>query len=72
MSLTGSTWSMSIGVHALNSSKQQGQHHAFNPESIFLLQHACKENDYAQFKAYSEADVLYFQHRFDQSKYQIT
>ncbi|HDL0588274.1 TPA: glutamate synthase large subunit [Staphylococcus aureus] len=35
--------------------RQQGQHHAFNPESIFLLQHACKENDYAQFKAYSEA-----------------
>ncbi|WRN52794.1 glutamate synthase-related protein [Staphylococcus aureus] len=27
----------------------------FNPEFIFLLQHACKENDYAQFKAYSEA-----------------
>lgn len=35
--------------------RQQGQHHAFNPQSIFLLQHACKENDYAQFKAYSEA-----------------
>ena len=23
--------------------RQQGQHHAFNPRTIFLLQHACRE-----------------------------
>ena len=32
--------------------RQQGQHHAFNRN---LFSYLCKENDYAQFKAYSEA-----------------
>lgn len=35
--------------------RQQGQHHAFNPRTIFLLQHACRENDYELFKEFSEA-----------------
>ncbi|MBO1199732.1 glutamate synthase large subunit [Staphylococcus simiae] len=35
--------------------RQQGQHHAFNPQTIFLLQHACRDNDYAKFKDYSQA-----------------
>lgn len=34
--------------------RQQGQHHTFNPTTIRLLQHACRENDYAQFKAFSK------------------
>lgn len=34
--------------------RQQGQHHAFNPQTIFLLQHACRDNDYAKFKEYSQ------------------
>ena len=33
--------------------RQQGQHHAFNPTSIHLLQHACRANDYAKFKQFS-------------------
>ena len=35
--------------------RQQGQHHVFNPTTIHLLQHACRENDYKQFKTFSEA-----------------
>ena len=34
--------------------RQQGQHHAFNPRTIFLLQHACRDNDYELFKEFSE------------------
>ena len=34
--------------------RQQGQHHAFNPRTIFLLQHACRENDYELFKKFSK------------------
>ena len=33
----------------------QGDYHAFNPKTIHLLQHACRENDYKMFKEYSEA-----------------
>lgn len=33
--------------------RKQGQYHAFNPTSIHLLQHACRLNDYEQFKAFS-------------------
>ena len=32
--------------------RQQGQHHVFNPTTIHLLQHACRENDYTQFKTF--------------------
>ncbi len=35
--------------------RQQGQHHAFNPRTIFLLQHACRDNDYELFKKFSKA-----------------
>lgn len=34
--------------------RQQGQYHAFNPTTIRLLQHACRENDYDMFKEYSK------------------
>jgi len=34
--------------------RQQGQHHAFNPRIIFLLQHACRDNNYELFKEFSE------------------
>ncbi len=34
--------------------RQQGQHHIFNPKTIYLLQQACKQNDYALFKAFSK------------------
>lgn len=34
--------------------RQQGQHHAYNPKTIFLLQHACRDNDYDLFKQYSD------------------
>lgn len=33
----------------------QGDYHAFNPKTIHLLQHACRENNYEMFKEYSEA-----------------
>ncbi|MDN8820443.1 hypothetical protein Q0N24_14560, partial [Staphylococcus aureus] len=33
--------------------RKQGQHHAFNPTTIHLLQHACRLNDYEQFKTFS-------------------
>lgn len=33
--------------------RQQGQHHTFNPQTIFLLQHACRDNDYELYKSYS-------------------
>ena len=33
--------------------RKQGQHHAFNPTTIHLLQHACRLNDYKQFKTFS-------------------
>ena len=35
--------------------RQQGQHHVFNPTTIHLLQHACRENDYEQFKTFTNA-----------------
>ena len=35
--------------------RQQGQHHVFNPLTIFKLQHACRENDYQQFKEFTAA-----------------
>ncbi|WP_114570914.1 glutamate synthase large subunit [Exiguobacterium flavidum] len=31
-----------------------GEHHAFNPATIHLLQHACRKGDYSLFKRYSE------------------
>ncbi|NJI01264.1 glutamate synthase subunit alpha, partial [Staphylococcus hyicus] len=31
-----------------------GQYHTFNPMTIQLLQHACRDNDYAKFKQFSE------------------
>lgn len=34
--------------------RQQGQYHTFNPMTIQLLQHACRDNDYAKFKQFSE------------------
>lgn len=34
--------------------RQQGQHHAYNPKTIFLLQHACRDKDYELFKQYSD------------------
>ncbi|GGI43168.1 glutamate synthase large subunit [Mammaliicoccus stepanovicii] len=47
-------------IHHLNSGstfqwRQQGEHHAFNPKTIHLLQHACRENNFDMFKEYSEA-----------------
>ena len=35
--------------------RQQGQRHAFNPTTIFQLQHACRDNDYDAYKAYASA-----------------
>ncbi|WP_038183291.1 glutamate synthase large subunit [Vibrio rhizosphaerae] len=35
--------------------KQRGEQHLFNPETIHLLQHSTRNQDYAQFKAYAEA-----------------
>lgn len=34
--------------------RQQGQYHTFNPMTIQLLQHACRDNDYEKFKQFSE------------------
>jgi glutamate synthase (ferredoxin) len=33
--------------------RSEGELHLFNPETIHLLQHACRSNDYAVFKRYS-------------------
>lgn len=35
--------------------KRKGETHLFNPQTIHLLQHATKTNDYATFKKYSKA-----------------
>lgn len=35
--------------------KRKGEFHLFNPETIHLLQHATKMNDYATFKKYSKS-----------------
>jgi glutamate synthase domain-containing protein 2/glutamate synthase domain-containing protein 1/glutamate synthase domain-containing protein 3 len=34
--------------------RKEGEHHLFNPESIHSLQNACRTNNYAMFKKYSE------------------
>jgi glutamate synthase (ferredoxin) len=33
--------------------RQDGEHHLFNPETVYRLQVACRTNDYTQFKNYS-------------------
>ncbi len=33
--------------------RSEGEYHLFNPETIYLLQRACRENDYALYKEYS-------------------
>ena len=35
--------------------RHDGEHHLFNPQSIHLLQHACRHNDYSAYKQYSQA-----------------
>lgn len=34
--------------------KDDGEEHLYNPETVYLLQKACRNGDYAQFKEYSE------------------
>jgi glutamate synthase (ferredoxin) len=34
--------------------RKDGEHHLFNPESIYYLQTACRTNDYALYKKYAE------------------
>jgi glutamate synthase (NADPH/NADH) large chain len=34
--------------------KRKGEFHLFNPQTIHLLQHSTKTNDYATFKKYSK------------------
>ncbi|MFW5972161.1 MAG: glutamate synthase large subunit [Bacillota bacterium] len=34
--------------------RKEGEEHLFNPESIYLLQKACREGDYAVFKEYTK------------------
>ena len=34
--------------------RQDGEHHLFNPETVHLLQRACRTNDYQVFKKYGE------------------
>lgn len=33
--------------------RSEGEYHLFNPETIYFLQRACRENDYAVYKEYS-------------------
>lgn len=33
--------------------RSEGEYHLFNPETIYLLQRACRENDYAVYQEYS-------------------
>jgi glutamate synthase domain-containing protein 2/glutamate synthase domain-containing protein 1/glutamate synthase domain-containing protein 3 len=35
--------------------RHDGEHHLFNPQSIHMLQYACRTNDYQAFMQYSEA-----------------
>ncbi len=34
--------------------RRGGEHHLFNPDTIHLLQHACRTNNYTMFQAYSK------------------
>ena len=42
-----------LPVGGLYSWKRKGEYHLFNPQSIHLLQHSTKSNDYNTFKKYS-------------------
>ena len=43
-----------LPVGGLYQWKRKGEEHLFNPQTIHLLQHATKTNDYATFKKYSK------------------
>jgi glutamate synthase (ferredoxin) len=43
-----------LEVHGQYQYRRNGELHLFNPHTIHLLQKACRNNDYATFKAYSE------------------
>ncbi|MEP7238228.1 MAG: glutamate synthase large subunit, partial [Ferruginibacter sp.] len=43
-----------LAVGGLYQWKRKGEFHLFNPQTIHLLQHATKMNDYATFKKYSK------------------
>ena len=42
-----------LEVHGQYQYRRDGELHLFNPQTIHLLQKACRNNDYATFKAYS-------------------
>ena len=44
-----------LPVGGLYQWKRKGEEHLFNPQTIHLLQHATKSNDYTTFKKYSKA-----------------
>ncbi len=43
-----------LEVHGQYQYRRNGELHLFNPQTIHMLQKACRNNDYATFKAYSE------------------
>jgi glutamate synthase domain-containing protein 2/glutamate synthase domain-containing protein 1/glutamate synthase domain-containing protein 3 len=42
-----------LDVHGQYQYRKDGEHHLFNPKTIHLLQKACRNADYATFKAYT-------------------
>lgn len=44
------SWVLTEGVYAF---RKYGEHHAWNPESVALLQWSTRNNDYSKFKEYS-------------------
>ena len=43
-----------LEVHGQYQYRRNGELHLFNPQTIHMLQKACRNNDYATFKSYSE------------------
>ncbi len=50
----GSPYSETLEVGGTFQSKDDGEVHMYNPETIYMLQKACREGDYQLFKKYSK------------------
>jgi glutamate synthase (NADPH/NADH) large chain len=48
-----SPYTDTLEVDGIFQCKDDGEHHLYNPETIYLLQRACREGDYKLFKAFS-------------------
>ncbi|HEX2925579.1 MAG TPA: glutamate synthase large subunit [Ruminiclostridium sp.] len=48
-----SPYTDTLEVDGIFQCKDGGEHHLYNPETIYMLQRACREGDYKLFKSYS-------------------